>query len=230
MILKHLKKFDTDNLYQDFKSGENYIKPNVTYVINDNIVHYDDMIITYYINDIEYTCERGTTWRDIATDFEQIIETDTYSYTVQYANYDSLNFNVYDSLTSGDFPMIDSKFNYVLIDNKIKNGERIYSKCNEIFSIDGIEYSTFNGMTWKQFVEWKCIYTPFDCDMCYNYDAEEDKIFSLYNEIYVDGGWCIGGDYGYVYLKYQDGTYVRGNDIIKIGYNYPVEISGNSIE
>lgn len=191
------------------------------------------MIITYYINDIEYTCERGTTWRDIATDFEQIIEneTDPYGYIVQYSDDDNLNFNVYDSRTNGVFPMIDSKFNYVLIDNKIKNGERIYSKCNETFSINGVEYEAFNGMTWKQFVEWKCLRTEFDCDMCYNYDAEEDKIYSLYNEFYVDGGWCIGGgSFMYAYLKYQDDTYVRGNDIIKIGYNYPVEISGNNIQ
>lgn len=231
MILKHLKKFDTDNLYQDFKSGEDFIRPNVTYVINDNIVHYDDMLITYYINDIEYTCERGTTWRDIATDFEQIINTESYGYYVYYANDANLNFNVYDSHTDGDFPMIDSKFNYVLIDNKIKNGERIYSKGNETFSIDGEEYKIINGMTWKQFVDWKCIYSPFDCDMCFVHNSEEDKIYSTYNEAFVNGGWCIGGGItNYAYLKYQDDTYVRGNDIIRIGYNYPVEITNNTMD
>ena len=231
MILKHLKKFDTDNLYQDFKSGEDYIKPNVTYVINDNIVHYDDIIITYYINDIEYTCQKGTTWRDIATDFDQIIDTDTYDYNVYYANDNSLNFNVYDTHTLGYFPMIDSKFNYVLLDDKIKNGERIYSKGNETFYIDGAEFDTIDGITWKQFVEWKCINTQYDCDMCYFHDAEEDKIYSNYNETFVDWGWCVGSGLPmYAYLKHQDDTYVRGNDIIRIGYNYPVEINGNSIQ
>lgn len=44
MILKHLKKFDTDNLYQDFKSGEDFIRPNVSLIVDINYVDYNQNI------------------------------------------------------------------------------------------------------------------------------------------------------------------------------------------
>ena len=63
--MKHVKEFKTQANYEIFKSGSDFVKPNVSYITDDCEVKYNP---SFYVFTIEYNsvkhyrCNPGDTW------------------------------------------------------------------------------------------------------------------------------------------------------------------------
>ena len=73
--MKYLKLFDSDSQYSDFINSEEYTLPNVSHVVNENIVHFSPIavppkeitftILNYQGEDRTFTAQEGMTWADL---------------------------------------------------------------------------------------------------------------------------------------------------------------------
>jgi hypothetical protein len=65
--MKYLKLFDTTAQYDTFKSSSDFVLPNVSYVINENVYFNpseDIKEIEFYVQGKKYTALKDMTWRE----------------------------------------------------------------------------------------------------------------------------------------------------------------------
>ena len=62
--MQYLKKFQTNDDYQAFKEGDDWVTPNLSAIENDNTIFYEPILIliTFTVNDVEYQAEEGMSW------------------------------------------------------------------------------------------------------------------------------------------------------------------------
>lgn len=61
--MKYLKKFDTTTEYDQFKVGNTFITPNVSFIVDGGVLLYQK-VLTFKIDDVEYVVEKGMTWEE----------------------------------------------------------------------------------------------------------------------------------------------------------------------
>lgn len=124
---------------------------------------------------------------------------------------------------------LNDKFETILGDNVIKNGEKLYFEGEMNFKIDDMCFRTINGFTWRDTFNWKLYWNPFDCSgdspiRCGYQD--EDNYVTIYYTIPDElwGGVCFGTPENMkkIRIKYEDGTYVQCDDVIIQDYNYVI--------
>lgn len=214
---KHLKKFNEITEYDAFKGGMEYIEPNVSLIVNSNDVKYNQYVrmITYYVDGVKYECEEGTTWRYVA---ENLLPEYMYWIDTNETYFEVTDDFWIENAYQSKWIVKDSNKNDVLINDEIKNNDKIYILGDMTFYINEVPKYGINGMTFNELAEWKAI--PSN-DQCGGYFyCDDNKLKATYRD--DDSPWCIGGgaSFEYYYLMYDNDEYVQCNDVITPNYNY----------
>lgn len=224
--MKHLKKFNTENKYQEFKGGMDYIRPNVSLVDETLEVYYNPQMVVFYLDGIKFEVLPETSYRKF---FEDLVIDDTFTLgEVTYNIWFYDDCMLFETLDKASIYLIDKNLETIIPDTIIKNNDIVYINGDTPFYIDNNYYPvyTINGMTFGEMFEWTSInnnYSScgdwqirFSCG--YNGDGSDNDVFIVNQEGDEN---CFFTQFYKTRLKNEDGTNVQCDDIIvKNAYYY----------
>ena len=63
--MKHLKLFQTEAEYTAYKNGNDFVTPNVSYIVDSTNTFYNPIkLITFTVENVSYQAIEGMTWED----------------------------------------------------------------------------------------------------------------------------------------------------------------------
>ncbi len=223
----YLKKMATMPDYDTFKDSVNYIEPNVSYITNDDKVMFNSYVKkTYvYIDGRKYEFEGEITYKDfIETVYKGKFNINGVEFETESVYYEE--YNAFMNLYTGYISTLKyENFENVPVDKIIEDGERVILYGDSRINIDDWYDRIQSNITWEKQLNWHDLVTNYICDYYFNdksfFIDEEGYVKSYRIIVYSDGslGWCVGNSNSF-YLKYEDGTKVKGTDLTIANHNY----------
>lgn len=218
--MNHLKLFDNHTEYETFVSGDTMVRPNVSYCVDENHVHYDRYFLTskqfveYRYSFLKSLCDKFYTYRkqhmdfDVKSDYEQIclhklaqLLTENLNLLDKGLRYSVTDLSTYSyttntSFTNGDNRIIDLGVSSDLrLELRIDNNNHYLIGDTTLYKTDEI----YNGND-VFYILW------IDA---YEYDYEDDAMYAMIdNVMYGDNIvlLCPHDTYANFTIAYPDGN------------------------
>lgn len=112
--MKYLKRFKQTSEYEAFKAGDEYVLPNVSFVVENAVVAFNPHtasanLIEFTIDGISYQAEEDMTWQEFA---ESSYNDGRISISSNYVNHDGMPLTNTSSGMSAPWDVIVSGYNY----------------------------------------------------------------------------------------------------------------------